>query len=215
MTRSLVLGATILWMTAATAFAQPTITFSPINPNPGVSVTVTVTGTAGESFAVIGSTTWSGFAYAGVDLAVGTDVAILGTGVLNGSGQGTVSFMPPFPANDRFYVQAVTSSNGFATIAASLRGTVLNNQDARVNMPIGAAVRADGTIAAGSPGVSVSKAGTVYTISHSGLFEHFPIPNVTVTGNATISALTFTPNQTVVTLSAAVDFTFTMQAIRR
>ena len=126
--------------------AQPTITAAtPLMPNPGVPVSITVTGTAGQSFAVIGSTTWSGFSYAGVNLAVGTDVIIHGTGVLNGSGQGTVTFTPPFPARDRYYVQGVTSANGFATITPTSRLTLVNNQEARLSMPIGAMIRADGT----------------------------------------------------------------------
>lgn len=139
MTR-LTLGIATVLMTATAAFAQPTMTASPIMPNPGVAVTLTVSGTAGQSFAVIGSTTWGGFSYAGVNLNVGT-------GVLNGSGQGPVSFTPPFPARDRHYVQAVTSTNGFATIAASGRLTLVNNEEARLAMPIGGMIRADGTTA--------------------------------------------------------------------
>lgn len=215
MTHRFVLAIAAVLLTTATAFAQATMTASPLNPNPGVAVTATVTGTAGESFAVIGSTTWGGFSYAGVSLGVGTDVTILGTGVLNGSGQGTVSFTPPFPARDRFYLQVVTSSNGFATIAAGGRLIVVNNQEARLAMPVGGAIRADGTAAVLSPGVTVSKAGLVYTIDHPGLFDFFPVPNVTVAGNATIASLTWTGSQTVVTLSAAADFSFTVQAIRR
>jgi hypothetical protein len=155
MRRLLFALATVL-VSASAAFAQPTMTSSILMPNPGVPVTLTVTGTAGQSFAVIGSITWAGFSYAGVDLAVGTDVSILGTGVLNGSGQGTVSFTPPFPARDRYYVQAVTSDNGFATITPSSRLTLLNNQEARLNMPIGGLIRADGSTLFLSPGITVS-----------------------------------------------------------
>ena len=114
--RRLVLAIAAVLTTAAAAIAQPTMTSSILMPNPGVAVTLTVTGTAGQSFAVVGSSTWAGFSYAGVDLGVGPDLQILGTGVLNGAGQGTLSFTPPFPAQDRYYVQAVTSANGFATI---------------------------------------------------------------------------------------------------
>ena len=214
MTR-LIFGIATVLMTATAAFAQPTMTASPIMPNPGVAVTLTVSGTAGQRFAVIGSTTWGGFSYAGVNLNVGTDVAILGTGVLNGSGQGTVSFTPPFPARDRYYVQAVASSNGFATIAASGRLTLVNNQEARLAMPIGGMIRADGTTVFLSPGVTVTKSGSVYTIDHPGLFDFVPVPIVSVTGNTTITSIASTAAQTVVTLSADGGIAFTVQAIRR
>lgn len=215
MTRFVFAMAVVL-MTAGAAAAQPTITAAtPLMPNPGVPVSITVTGTAGQSFAVIGSTTWSGFSYAGVNLAVGTDVVIHGTGVLNGSGQGTVSFTPPFPARDRYYVQAVTSPDGFATITPSSRLTIVNNQEARLAMPIGAMIRADGTTLFTSPGVTVTKAGSVYTIDHPGQFEFVPVPIVSVTGNATITSISSTPAQTVVTLSAEGGIAFTAQSIRR
>lgn len=202
-------------ITATAAAAQPTMTASPLMPNPGVPVTLTVTGTAGQSFAVIGSTTWGGFSYAGVNLSVGTDVTILATGVLNGSGQGTASVTPPFPGRDRYYVQAVTSADGFASIAASGRLTLVNNQEARLAMPIGAMIRADGTTLFVSPGVTVTKAGSVYTIDHPGLFDFVPVPVVSVTGNATITSIASTAAQTVVTLSADGGIAFTAQAIRR
>jgi hypothetical protein len=213
--RRFALAVAAIVFTASAAAAQPTITASPIVANPGVAVTLTVTGTAGQSFAVIGSTTWSGFSYAGVALSVGSDVAILGTGVLNGSGQGTVSFTPPFPARDRYYVQAVTSTNGFATIVASARLTLLNNQEARLAMPIGGLIRADGTTAFLSPGVTVTKAGSVYTIDHPGQFDFVPVPIVSVTGNTTITSIATTAAQTVVTLSADGGIAFTVQSIRR
>jgi hypothetical protein len=210
-----IFGAGAVLLTATTALAQPTMTASPLNPNPGAAVTVTVTGTAGQSFAVIGSTTWSGFSYAGVDLGVGTDVAILGTGVLDGSGQGTVAIVPPFPARDRFYIQAATSSNGFATIAPSARLTLVNNQDARLAMPIGGMIQANGTPTLLSPGVTVAKSGTVYTINHPGLFDYAVVPIVSVTGNTSVTSIASTAAQTVVTLSAEGGIAFTIQSIRR
>lgn len=215
MTHRFVLAIAAVLLTTATAFAQATMTASPLNPNPGVAVTATVTGTAGHSFAVIGSTTSSGFSYAGVSLSVGADVTILGIGALNASGQGTLSFTPPFPASDRFYVQVVTSSNGFATIVAGNVVTLVNNLDARLTMPLGGAIFADGTPAFLSPGVTVSKVGLVYTINHPGLFDFFPVPSVTVGGNATVTDLSWTGTQTVVTLSAAARIAFTIQPIRR
>ena len=213
--RRLVLAIAAVLTTAAAAIAQPTMTSSILMPNPGVAVTLTVTGTAGQSFAVVGSNTWAGFSYAGVDLGVGPDLQILGTGVLNGSGQGTLSFTPPFPAEDRYYVQAVTSDNGFATITPTGRLTILNNQNARLTMPVGGLIRADGTTVFLSPGVTVSKAGSVYTINHAGLFDFIPVPIVSVTGNTTITSIQSTAAQTVVTLSADGGIAFTVQAIRR
>lgn len=203
-------------VSAVAAQAQPTLTSSSLLVNPGTSATLTVTGTAGHAFAVIGSTTWSGFSYAGVDLAVGPDVAILGTGVLNGSGTGTVTITPPFPAQDRYYVQAVTSANGFATITPSNRATLINLQEARLYMPIGGLVAANGTPVFLSPGLTVSKTGSVYTFSHPGMFEYGnPIPTVSVTGNATITSIQSTFNQTVVTLSNDGGIAITIQTVRR
>jgi len=130
--RRLTLACAALVLTASAAQAQPTLTSSPLLVNPGGSTTLTVTGTAGHSFAVIGSSTWSGFSYAGVDLAVGPDVTILGVGVLNGSGTGSITFSPPFPARDRHHVQAVTSADNFGTITATNRSTLINVQEARL-----------------------------------------------------------------------------------
>lgn len=41
------------------------------------------------------------------------------------------------------------------------------------------------------------------------------MPNLTVTGNTTITSIQSTPNQTVVTLSADGGIAFTVQPIRR
>ncbi len=214
--RRFVFAFALFVVSAVAAQAQPTLSSSPLILNPGVAATLTVTGTAGQSFAVIGSTTWSGFSYAGVDLNVGTDVAILGTGVLDGSGVGTVTFTPPFPARDKFYVQAVTSTNGFATITPSNRATLINNQEARLYMPIGGLVAANGTPVFLSPGLTVTKSGSVYTFNHPGLFEYGnPIPTVSVTGNATITSINSTFSQTVVTLSNDGGIAITIQTVRR
>ena len=214
--RRFMLACAAIVLTAVAAQAQPTLTSSPLLLNPGTSATLTVTGTAGQSFAVVGSTTWSGFTYAGVDLAVGTDVTILGVGVLNGSGTGTITFTPPFPANDRYHIQAVTSANNFATITPSNRLTLINNQEARLYMPIGGLVAANGTPVFLSPGLTVSKSGSVYTFNHAGMFEYLnPIPIVSVTGNATISSIQSTVSQTVVTLSNDGGIAITIQQVRR
>lgn len=214
--RRFMLALATLALTAVAASAQPTLTSSPLIVSPGASATLTVTGTAGQSFAVIGSRTWSGFSYAGVDLAVGTDVTILGVGVLDGTGTGSITFTPPFPAQDRFYVQAVTSSNNFGTITATNRATLISSQEARLYMPIGGLVAANGTPVFLSPGLTVSKSGSVYTFNHPGMFEYGnPIPTVSVTGNATITSIVANFSQTVITLSNDGGIAITIQTVRR
>jgi hypothetical protein len=214
--RRLALTLAVALATAVPALAQPTLTPSVRIINPGAATTLTITGPAGQSFALIGSTTWGGFSYAGVALSVGTDVQIVTIGTLDGSGQAVVPFTPPFPAQDRFYLQAVTSANGFATIAASNRVTLVNSQEARLFMPIGGLVNAAGTVIFASPGVSVSLAGNVFTIDHPNQFEFTnPIPVITPTGGATIQSLSTNASQTVVTLSGPGGIAFIIDQVRR
>ena len=65
---------------------------------------------------------------------------------------------PPFPARDRFYVQGVFSSNGFASITPTNGVPLINNQAAQLFMPLGAIVTSAGTVAFGSQGLTVAKA---------------------------------------------------------
>jgi hypothetical protein len=183
----------------------------------GGSTNVTLSGTAGAQFAVIASSTNSGFSYAGVNLFVGTDVQILTVGVLDGAGQATVPVTPPFPARDRIYMQAVFSQNGFASIVPSNGFILVNNQVGSLFMPLGGIVTANGTFAFFSPGMTVSKAGSVYTITHTGLIPiPSAIPSVTpTTAGVTVANLQSNANQTVVTLSADSAFFFTIQPVRR
>ena len=98
---------------------------------PGGAVVATVTGTAGQSFALLGSAVRAGLTHAGVSLAVGTDFAILAIGTLNGAGAATVALTPPFlfTTLDRYYLQAVQApSPTFAAIAPS-PGRVVRNAD--------------------------------------------------------------------------------------
>jgi hypothetical protein len=115
-------------------------------------------------------------------------------------------------------MQAVTSlSPIFPTLFETSNSVVLvNSQDARLFMPVGGAVTAAGNLLGGSPGLTVSKAGSTYTISHAGQFP-IPVivPSVTVTGGATVTSLLSTADQTVVTLSADAAFWFTLQPVRR
>ena len=213
--RRFMLACAAIVLTAVAAQAQPTLNSSPRTPNPGVPVTVTVTGTAGHSFAVISAASWDGFSYAGVNL-IGPDVSILGTGVLDGSGTGTVTFTPSFATRDRVFVQGVTSANGFAAIAATNRQVLLNNQEARLYMPIGGLVQANGTPVHLSPGLTVSKSGSTYTFDHPNLFELAnPVPLVSVTGNATITSIQSNFNQTIVTLSNDGGIAIAIQSVRR
>jgi hypothetical protein len=112
--RASIFATVVLTLCTVTASAQsaPTLTVNTTVMTPGQPVTLTVTGTPGQFFAVIGSSVNSGFAYAGVPLAVGNDVAIFTIGTIDGSGQASVSLVPPFQGTifDRFYYQAATSS---------------------------------------------------------------------------------------------------------
>ena len=58
---------------------------------PGQSVAVQLVGAPFAHFAVIGSVTNAGFSFAGVALAVGTDVVVLATGVLDATGVATIA----------------------------------------------------------------------------------------------------------------------------
>lgn len=183
----------------------------------GGTTNFTLAGSAGQQYAVIASTTNSGFAYAGVALAVGTDVQILSIGALDGAGRATVPVTPPFPQRDRYYVQAVFTTDGFASITPSNSVVLLNNQEARVYMPIGGVVGATGTLLFGSPNVTVTKTGAgVYRVDYPGLFN-IPavIPSITPINNATVVALSVNPNTMTVTLSGDAGFYFTVQAIGR
>ena len=108
-----------------------------------------------------------------MNLAVGTDVQILSAvGVLDGAGQAVVPVTPPFPARDRFYVQAVFSSNGFVSITPSNGVVLINYQDASLTMPIGGLVSSTGNLLSGTPGVTVTRTGVgAYTITHTSIHQ--------------------------------------------
>lgn len=184
---------------------------------PGASTNLTLSGTAGQSYAVIASRTSGGFSYAGVNLAVGLDVAVLTVGTLDGAGSATVSVTPPFPTVDRYYVQAVFSSDGFGSITPSNSVSLLNLQEARQYMPVGGIVSAAGALQFGSPGITVTRTGVgVYRIDTVGQFA-IPsvIPSVTPAGNATVVTVSTNAAVTTVTLSADANFFFTLQPVRR
>jgi hypothetical protein len=99
--------------------------------NPGASVAATVTGPAAHFFAIAGSATNAGFAYGGVALPVGPDVVVLHIGILDGTGQATVSITPPFVGTvlDRYYLMAVTSTNSSFLPPTPSTALVLRNGD--------------------------------------------------------------------------------------
>ena len=132
-TRACIFSCLVLTLTSVTASAQapPSLSVSTTVIAPGQPVVLTVTGTPGQFYAVIGSSVNSGFAYAGVPLAVGNDVAIFTIGTIDGSGRASVSIVPPFQGTifDRYYFQAATSSvPNFVPFQPS-NGVVVRNGD--------------------------------------------------------------------------------------
>jgi hypothetical protein len=209
-------------LVCATAGQAQTTTVPSYIVNAGATVNVTVTGAPGQHYAVIGSTMGSGFSYEGVPLQVGGDVIILANGVLNATGQAVVAVtpfpVPPFPARDRYYVQGVLGTSPNFVPPSPLNGVTLVNADAaRVFMPIGGIVNANGTPAFVTSGVSVSRIGVgVYQINHAGFFAiPTAIPTITPTEGAIVTAISTNANVTTISLSADAIFFFTIQSIRR
>lgn len=118
-------------VTSGVATAQPVISASSTVAGPGETITITITGTAGHNFALVGSTVGSGMSYGGVALSVGTDVNIIATGVIGGSGSVALGFTPPFQGStlDRYYLQAVTSTSASFVPTAASSGLVIRNRD--------------------------------------------------------------------------------------
>ena len=123
-----------LLASASTALARqvpPTLALSHEVATPGAIVTATITGEPGQHYALLGSTTRAGFSHAGIDLALGADVVVVASGVLDGLGTAVVTGVPPFlfTTLDRYYLQAVTSpSSTFNPLAAS-PGHIVRNAD--------------------------------------------------------------------------------------
>ncbi len=80
---------------ATRAEAQPFLSISSTEVAPGAPVTVTITAYTRTTWALAGSTRATGLVYAGVPLGLGTDVAIIASGGLNGSGQASFLYLPP------------------------------------------------------------------------------------------------------------------------
>ncbi len=204
-------------LTSGLASAQ-SMALSNLYVSPGDSVTVTVTGPAGAQFAVIGSAVGSGFAYAGVNLAVGTDVTIHGIGAIPGGGSATLVVTPPFATRDRYFLQAVTSTDGFATITPTNGTPVMLRDSARLFLAVGGGVNANGSGFALSPGVTTSRTGTgAYAVSFGGLFTGGTnqIPNITSFCGAAPSSIVANNAQFSVTFPTDCGFFFTVSPIRR
>ena len=121
----------LLAFSRGAAAQAPVIQAASTTVSPGQSVAVQLVGAPFAHFALIGSATNAGFSYAGVALAVGTDVVVLTTGVLDGTGIATIVVTPPFLGTtlDRYYIQGATAASpSFAGLVASA-GLVLRNAD--------------------------------------------------------------------------------------
>jgi hypothetical protein len=127
--------ASSLWLLAAgVAAAQPVLTVTPTEVPSGTAVSATITAPGGNYYALVGSTRDSGLVYGGVALGVGTDVAILATGVIGPGGSVTVPVNPPLGAGlDVYHLLAVIAPTPnflpptpSATIALRPRGLFTN-----------------------------------------------------------------------------------------
>lgn len=208
------------------ASAQPVLTLPNGNTiiDAGGVASVSISGgSPGHSFAIIGSSTESGFSFAGTALAVGTDVQIFGIGVLDGSGNGGPIPVPvPFPARDRYYIQGVTSPTpAFSTLTVTPGVVLINAQHARIYLAVGGNVNANGTTGVLSEGVTVTRDSPgVYTVSYPFLYRGVDIiPSITprcgltpttMTANTGIGGGGFT-----VTFGADCGFFFSGTPIRR
>jgi hypothetical protein len=134
-----------LFLSTLSALAQPTLTVDRDVVTPGAAVIVTIVGNPGDHYALIGSGIGAGAPHAGISLAVGTNFALLASGVLDGSGRVIVNVVPAFLLTtlDRYYIQGATSTTpDFSTMQVT-QGRVLRNGDLVGSLP--------GTIGAPGP----------------------------------------------------------------
>ena len=129
--RAMVLTALIVLAGRVAGAQTVTLTVAPEVIVPGTAATAIITGVPGQFFALLGSRTGSGAAYAGVNLAVGPDLVILALGNLDAAGQAVVTVVAPFLGTslDRYYLQAATSvSPSFEVFEGSV-GRILKNAE--------------------------------------------------------------------------------------
>jgi hypothetical protein len=107
---SICTSALIVVLAASSAVAQPQLTVAPTEVPSGGAVTATITAPGGNFYALVGSTRDSGLVYGGVALGIGTDVAIIASGVIGPGGSVAVPFTPPLGAGqDVYFLLAVIS----------------------------------------------------------------------------------------------------------
>ena len=131
---TIVLASSLWLLTAGAASAQPFLVVTPTEVPSGTTVSATITAPGVNYYALVGSTRDSGLVYGGVALGVGTDVAILATGVIGPGGSVTVSVTPPLGAGlDVYHLLAVIAPTPnflpptpSATIALRPRGLFTN-----------------------------------------------------------------------------------------
>jgi hypothetical protein len=184
---------------------------------PGSSVVATVTGAPNTNYAVIGSVTNQGFSFAGTPLAVGPDVAILAVGVLGGTGTATVTLTPPFPGHSQYFVQLVTSTSAsFVPVFPRESLALMSSDLARVVLPAGGVVHANGSTAQLSPGVVVTRDGVgIYRIAYTSLFATNIVPTFVPVGDRFIRSMTFGAVFATVEFDDDCDFYFTLTPVRR
>jgi Collagen triple helix repeat (20 copies) len=129
---SLLLVATALSLALATPVAGQTLSVSPQIARSSDVVVVTITGAPGDFVALVGSSVGSGLVFGGAPLSVGTDFSVLYGPAPLTNGMASVGVPAAFfqgTALDRYYLQAVTSSNlGFFPFSLS-PGVVVKNAD--------------------------------------------------------------------------------------
>ncbi len=108
--RQIIIGFICSLGLAIPASAQtPQVSASSTVLAPSDAVNVTIVGTPGHHFALLWSSTGAGFNYAGVALAVGSDVVILTIGVLDGSGRAVVPVVPQGPPGPQGKIPSTVS----------------------------------------------------------------------------------------------------------
>lgn len=205
-------------LVSVSAAQAQTLSVPAIAVAPGATTSVTVTGAAGENFGLVGSTTGSGLVFNGVSFAVGTDFVILAIGVLDGTGKAVVPVTPPFPARDRYYVQALTSASpAFSPFSVSSGLTLVNTEVTRLLLPVGGGVNPNGSGFALSPGVTTTRtAAGVYQVTFTGqFFGPNVIPSITPYCGLAVTGMSANNGGFTVTFPSDCGFFFTGTPIRR
>lgn len=131
MARAIALSVVLSLIVVLPAAAQTTLTASPAIVAAGAPATFTVSGPPGHFVAVGASSVGAGLSFGGVNLSLGSDVDVIVTLQLDGTGHGSFAFAPPFYGTvlDRFYVQAVSSPSPSFIPATPSNSVVIRNAD--------------------------------------------------------------------------------------